>query len=255
MAESTLSLGYPEFASAVGRFIGWTGDSDVWLEDETADIDEIVQTGLRQVYLPPPVSRKVHQWSWLKPTTALATVADQENYDLPDDNSGTISNYMTFTADDPWSPIEIIGSGQMRAYRSRSESSGVPKFAAISPKAGTGTTGQRFEIIFWPTPDSVYLLGYSYTALQNKISTASPYPLGGMQYGELFKASCLAEAERKFKKVRGIMWEDFVTKLASAVSLDEQQSSPKTLGVMHGEDEDPWPTKTYLVKYDGQTWS
>jgi len=73
MAESTLSVTYAELKIEVGVFLGFERDSQVWSNDETADVEAIIKRGLRQFYAPPPITGQdvPHIWSFLKPVTTL----------------------------------------------------------------------------------------------------------------------------------------------------------------------------------------
>jgi len=78
MAESTLSLTYSEIKTEVGVFLGFERDSQVWTNDETADVEAIIKRGLRQFYTPPPMPGEdaPYIWSFLKPVSTLAIWAD-----------------------------------------------------------------------------------------------------------------------------------------------------------------------------------
>ena len=45
MAEPTLSLTYTDLTEAVGHFLGYGGTTANWSADQTAEIDDIVQSG------------------------------------------------------------------------------------------------------------------------------------------------------------------------------------------------------------------
>lgn len=228
MAESTLSLGYPDIASEVAKKLGLPTDAADRSAAEIALIDDIMQSGVRQFYFPPilPGEEHVHQWSFLKPTTTLATVADDYDYDLPD-AFGYIDGELTFAAsDNQGGPLKKVGEGQIRVWREAGgDDSGVPSFYAVRPKSATaGTTGQRWELLLWPTPDAIYTLSYKYAALAGAISTGSPYPLGGMSHAETVLQSCLAVAEMRDMGVHGPEWEGFIDRLRTSVSLDRSHA-------------------------------
>jgi len=69
MAESTLSVTYAELKIEVGVFLGFERDSQIWTNDETADVEAIIKRGLRQFYAPPPITGQdaPYIWSFLKP--------------------------------------------------------------------------------------------------------------------------------------------------------------------------------------------
>lgn len=227
MAEPTLSLSFTDFRSRTARYLGWSPDSADWSSDETSRLDEIVQSGYRQ-FLNPPVLPNVpkHRWSFLRPVTTLAMSANIYAYTLPDDFGGIEGTFRFAATDNRLGPIQIVGEGQIRALREGNTTTGAPQYAAIRPvnTTTTQTTGQRFEAIFWPTPDAAaYTLGYRYTALVNKLSTSLPYPLGGMRHGETILASCLAVAElEENDEGEGPMHRRFVSLLIGSIEMDRQ---------------------------------
>lgn len=78
MAESALSLGYPDFALAVGRYLGYGSDYTLWAADQTAEVDEVVQAGYRKFLNPMPVPGDSvgHTWSFLSPRTTIEVFGD-----------------------------------------------------------------------------------------------------------------------------------------------------------------------------------
>lgn len=75
MAESTLSLTYTELQFAVAHYLGLGAVAD-WTATDTATIDMVIGSGLRQFYFPEPQpDGKVHEWKFLKPTLTLVTIA------------------------------------------------------------------------------------------------------------------------------------------------------------------------------------
>ncbi|MFA7279118.1 MAG: hypothetical protein WC100_03390 [Sterolibacterium sp.] len=235
MSESTLSLAYPEIAKALGRFVGYGGDSAEWTPDELDEIQGFMAAGLRQFYFPPllPGQSKPHEWRFLRPTTTLATVAATADYDLPD-SFGSICGDFTFaSADCGLLPVKVTGEADIRKMRMSGGgevASGFPRFAAIRPKTSTGSSGQRYEVMFYPTPDAVYTLSYQSTILPNMLtSSPGPYPLGGMAHAETILQSCIAMAELRKENEKGIEWQTFMERLAASVGADKSQA-PAVLG-------------------------
>lgn len=189
MAESTLSLTYDDLAAEIGYFLG-LGRKTVatWSAGDLVKIDAIIQAGYRRFLL-------ANDWSFLSPMGSLVTVAGTSDYTAPDDFGG-LTGDMTYASTD-YGPgrVEIRGEGFVRDLRQRSSGvTGFPRYAAVQPKAGTGTTGQRDWILLFPTPSAVYTLSYPYIAYQGKLATTK-YPLGGMNHAETLKAVMLEAAD------------------------------------------------------------
>jgi hypothetical protein len=244
MAESSLSLGFPDFTKAVGRYLGFGGTSANWTADQTARITEIVQAGVRKFY-------NAYQWSFLQPETHLHTVASDYDYTMPDDFGGIVGSF-TYKPDDGYVDIVISSEAQIRTLRQTdTDTTGRPLYAAIRPLTSDGTTGQRFEAIFWPAPDAVYELHYSYHALFSALSTGNPYPLGGMPHAEAVKAAILSVAELEENDTQDVQTARYNELLGASIQYDQRVFSPKTLGY-NGDGPGHFLTRPeHIVTYNG----
>ena len=257
MAESTLSFSFSDLKSEVGYFLGYGSDSAEWSTSEETEIEKYVQSGIRQFYYPPAIEGvdTGYRWSWLTPVTTLTTVADDSDYDLPDD-FGQIAGSITFAADSGYAPITVINEGLLRAMQADSDLTGHPRYAAIRFKTSDGSDGQRQEILFYPTPDAAYTLTYKYEAYNGKLTDANPYPLGGMACSELALESCLSVAEQRSEDKKGVHWDSFVRLLVSAIARDKKNGA-KYYGPMGNTSEYTQTTRTRAtseITYKGETW-
>jgi hypothetical protein len=255
VAESTLSINYSELLSEIGRYLGYTRDTTAWSTEERSDVDSVIKSGLRQFYVPPPLSANEtsHSWAFLKPLETLTTEIDVDTYDLPDDFGG-IDGDFSYEAGLGKQFIRVAGEGLVRNLQSTSNSSGVPSVAAIRPKPSDGTTGQRFEVVFWKKPNAAYVLSYRKLVLMNALSDEYPYPLGGMQHGETILESCLAVAEQRLNDgTKGTHWQTFMLKLAASVMYERRSFVPGFLG--YNGDRSDFGGRTNeritIVNYDG----
>lgn len=258
MAESSLSIGYPDLQAAVGRYLGYTSDPSDWAAKETAEIDRLVQAGYRQ-FLYPPAMQEVqpgYEWAFLRPTATLNTTADQGEVDCPDD-FGRLVGDMYYEPQQHVAPIIQVSQGRILAMRQASSTAGRPSFVATRYKQSTGATGQRLELMLYPTPDAAYALTYMYEAYTGKLTADNPYPLGGMRYAEVLTASCLAIAERRVEGERGIEWDEFVRLLIDAVARDSKMGA-KYFGNMGDPETGAEFTRNlgehYPITYKGETW-
>lgn len=232
--ESTLSLSLTDLRKEVGWF--WLGErtSSNWSSDETTQIDEIINSGLRQFYHPAPtqIAPKGHKWTFLEPTTTLTTSADDYDYNLSADFGGLLGSITYAGTDNRWFPVEMTGENRIRLLRQRdfTDVNSDPKLAAIRPKSSDGSNGQRFELLLWPTPDKAYTLSYKYHALANKLTTGNPYPLGGEAHAETILESCLAVAETRMDNVAGIHSAAFQSRLNASISYDRKLHTPERMG-------------------------
>lgn len=233
MAESTLTLSLFELRQEVADFLGFGRDSTDWTADQEARLDSCINSGIRQFYFPPAIQGATkHEWSFLRPVAQLTTSADTEDYDLPDDFGGIINGTLTFYgASDTYTHLVLVGEGAIRRMRQGvTVDSSYPSYAAVRPKAATGTTGQRFEIMLYPTPDDTYTIEYRYMALPGKLTEAKPYPLGGAMYSEVILEGCLAIAEQRLDDAAGQHTNSFMALLAAAIERDRAANTPDFFG-------------------------
>lgn len=258
MSESSLSLGYPELRRAVARQLGFNADSDNWSTDESTRLDEILKSGLRQFYIPPPVTQKgIHKWSFLYPKNTLTTVSGTKVYDLPDDLEA-INSVLTFD-DEAFAPVRLVSDSFLREkFRIDNSISTFPIYASIVPQTTTGTTGQRKQIEFYPIPDDAYTLSYTYFILPQALTESNPYPYGGMVHAETIKESCLAiaEAEDDREGDSSIHQQKFIRALQASIKLDSTNNKPTFYGY-HGDRRSSFRHRGFvrsassLVSFDG----
>ena len=307
MTESTLALTYTQLVALVARYLGLLPVAGLSATDITL-IDDIIASGLRQFYFPPPVgNERPYQWSFLTPVTTLDTIApystgtiavtitgktvtltdgvwpswtathgslvidtteyviasrtddthlelasawteDTEtasdyvlkhdgNYDLPDDFGG-IQGRLVIESVNYQPEITLIGEGRIRQMRQTrpqnqqsTSSTTTPYWAAVRPKVQVTTTGQRFEILFFPLPNDVYTISYPMRVLpQMLVTTTIEYPYGGTEHAETIKAACIAAAEemQNGNRLNGSPVYDkknlFKERLSASISLDKQMN-------------------------------
>lgn len=226
MAEPTLGINFAELKQSVGRFLGYGSSESEWTAEERSTIEDIVQSGYRQfLYLPSMEGMPiVHEWSFLKPTVTLTTTADQADDDLPD-NFGRIIGSLTFPTNEGWGPVLAdVGEARIRMQRQGSNQTGRPLQAAVRI-VSAGAEGQRRQIMWWPTPDAVYSLTCRYEAQFDKLTEASPYPLGGAKHAETIRESCLAAAELHANDEIGIHRRQFESLAMTSVKRDKREGT------------------------------
>lgn len=103
MAESSLSLGWPEFQSETGQFLGYGRTVANFSSDQATLVEAIVQSAVRRVYFPQAMEgiEPGYEWSFLRPSTTLYLGADGAD--------GVISsNIFTSTTHADWTTYGII---------------------------------------------------------------------------------------------------------------------------------------------------
>lgn len=256
MAESSLSITYDELRTEIGHFLSVGSTPSEWNADTVALVARIIKRGLRQFYIPPLLGREdlPHKWSFLEPTTTLSISADDYDYDLPDGFGSMRGTIISYAAAEGGQPIKLIGEAELRRLRQQTDSSGKPLYAAVRPvyDSTLDSEGQRWELIFWPTPDGNYTLSYSYLVNPDVINaTTNIYPLGGMAHGEAILESCLDIAELGSDDEIGIHHAKFMERLAASVGYDRRQG-PTFLGYNGDKSIEPtWRTRDLTVSVNG----
>lgn len=116
------------------------------------------------------------------------------------------------------------------------QKSGIADFAsqpcryAIFPQDQTGVADQRWLMTLWPTADAAYTISGFYTINPYQLTSALPYPMGGLPLSECLREAVLGAAEVEFKGEAGIHMQMFQRKLQAAVSYDRQVSNPGIIG-------------------------
>lgn len=229
MAEPNLQIHYTALRRQVSIFLGYGVDPDSHRNAAKVilDLERVIASGMRRFYY------CGHDWSFMRPTATLTTVADDGDYDLPDDYAG-ISAPLTFAAGLGHASVVWVGERQIRELRTHDTTTGVPKYAAVRPKerdAGSiPNTGQRHEILLDPTPDAVYVLTYKYQRNPDTISALNPYHYGGPQHSETVLTACLAAAEDTKEDSKDVQNAKFAENLAASIAIDKAMSTPDTLG-------------------------
>ncbi len=152
-------------------------------------------------------------------------VRSPANYDLPIDVSRIVGE-LHYPINEYQQGISVISVGKLLEMRSQINRSGYARYAAIRYKSSDGTSGSRLqEILFHPEPDAYKILTYQYEIFQDKLSDSAPYPLGGMNFSELYVESCLAVAEQRSNDDLGLHTKLFQELLVDAVLRDGRHTA------------------------------
>jgi hypothetical protein len=254
--ESGLAITFDDLKKAVGYYLGITADSSLWSTLEASEVAMDIDAGLRMVYKPPllPGQTAPYAWKFMKPVTVLTTVADQGDYDAPEDFGG-FHGPGTFAPFDGSRQINVIDEVQIRAWRQAYTASARPQAMAFRAKKGTdAASGTRYTLLLHPTPDGEYVITYRYIAIPPRLSDNRPYPLGGALHGEMFLAAARAAAEKRIRGGNGPEYEAFLRELASSVAL-EQSQAPDSLGYCGDRSDEastrPYDDRTIAFTYNG----
>ena len=252
---------YQTLMSEVGAYLGYGSDSAGWNESHVIEMDRYIQAGIRQFYRPPAVQgvEPGYEWTFLRPSGTITTVAGTYIYDLPREFSRLVGD-MYYDPVVHQGSIVQVGQGQLLAAYQNNDIQHPPRIVATRIKdVGVMLQPQDHEAMLWPVPDAAYVLTFQYEAYTGRIDAVRRFPLGGDKYGETIISSCLAVAEMRANDSRGIHWENFASQLASAIKFDI------SVGAMHyGYMGDTSGASSgfsrrnmgsfYPVSYKGDTW-
>lgn len=237
MAESTLSLSIDDLKAHIGHYLGYgrgtAKGEGAWTTAQANTITDCLTAGLSQVYTPPPLTpgEPAHSWSFLRPFANLTLTNGSTSVTLPDNFGGFEGPIYIQDAQairSRWE-LEVTNEGRVQhLLAAHPTQTGAPRLAAESVQSGTTVTSStRSVLLVWPKADKDYTLVATYKHLQDALTGALPYPPGGAEHAELFKASCLAAAELEQDDVRGPRWEAFLQRLAASIYADRKRKGLK----------------------------
>lgn len=232
MSESSLTLTLADLKAEIGFYLPISRTVADWTAENTADIARILKTGQRQFYEPsyrpvPNAPLRVHIWSFLRARASITLSSGTATYDLPDDFAGFLDDHLAFTSTKDWAlelkPMEHVLESIQRLGTSMPTGISQPLIAAIESKTSTlGTTGQRWQIVMWPTPASTLVITGPYRLNPNALATDTHYPLGGELHSQTLLESCLAAAEEFANDSLSIHRDRFQELLHASILLDQR---------------------------------
>lgn len=230
MAESSLSLEYSDFQREVAFLLGWSRDPTSWDNTQQQDFSDLQRRALRMFYFPPQTGADTptYEWSFLRKEGSITLAAADSAYDMADDFGGTILDDSTsYAAGSLRRKLKKIPEGDIRSLLAFDPQSGYPKYFAVRNKTHAPTTGQRWEMVVYPTPataQATAVISFRYVYVPDILSSSNKYPAGGAQYSEVLLAAYLACAEYKLDDdPNGPFMMKFQEALGTAMRNDVQQ--------------------------------
>lgn len=229
----SLLLSVDDLKGEIGAFLGYGRGTALgeaaWTTAQTNNIRSVLKSGLSHVYTPPPLSpnEAPHNWSFLRPVASLVVPQGQSSCPLPETFAGfegplVLSDPTTYANR---GVIRLTQTGFLDAEHARlPDATGCPRMAAEMVLPGTtALTSTRSVLKVWPTADQDYTLTAPYKHLPGVLDGSYPYPPGGGEHAELFKASCIAAAELQLDNEVGPRWQKFMVLLAASVAADRKR--------------------------------
>lgn len=235
----------------VSQALGLPADVRLLDHVDRSRVDSIIESGLHLFYYPNPstftladateaqkerLRRAPHQWTFLQTSTTVGMVVGQSSYDLP-------ANFATFL-DEPTTSrsgerISIASAGQLRQLLSSAPHSGPPRYVAVEPKDGDGTGRQRYVMIVYPTPSESEEIVVRHGIVPAMLTSAKPFPSGGMEHAETILACCLHVAsERSPSGLDEMREQKMRDRLVASVLQDVHHGQPGVEGVWPVDEEE-----------------
>lgn len=127
--------------------------------------------------------------------------------------------------------IAVVDEASLRQLQQTSPMSGLPRYAAVRPLRSEGDGSQRWEVVFYPTPNDTRTLYYRYPVAPPPISETRKWPYGGKQHAETILQSCLAVAEERETKQQGPGTARYMERLAASVQFDKMAAQSEDGGM------------------------
>lgn len=214
-----LDLAYSDLLREVALSQALARDPGQWSPEDRTDVEDAIRQGQRRFYFPPG-----YVWSFLTPTRQLALVASQDEYDLPDDFAGGLSELAASTG-----AITRVAETQLRLLQATAPLSDSPKHYALRTKPGEPS---RWQIVLYPTPSAALTASYRSRIEPPELSHTQPHALGGAIHSETLLAACCAALERKLTDQDGVWAAKFTELLATSMALDKE---------FDAAEQDVWP--------------
>jgi len=223
---STLEQTFQEVYVTVGEFVGW-GSSPA--AGDVTKAKNLVYRGYRRFLQPINLRKgKPHVWSFLKQDSTITTVPGQWVYSLPAD-FGYPTRPFSFPEGKGLPPMKERSVSQVMNARTITSSTSYPYIFAIRNGKYVKEIGTLREVIFNPTPGSVYTLNYSYVMSPPKPVNDNDLFVGGAWASEAILECCLAAAELQMDDVIGNHNQKAEEAIQSLIQTD-LQNTPETVG-------------------------
>lgn len=247
MSTPTTGLAKSDLDALAGWHLGYGRDSTAWSTEQTAIINEMVKMAQRRVYIteedPNYGVPGAYKWTFLKPVLSVTLESGQQYRDLPDDFGGLEGAVtISLSGSSGFAPIPQMSEPYLRTlYANSPSATGKPQAVAVEWLPGQEQDrGQRARLVIYPIPDAAYILKFQYYLTPDAMSGTRPYPYGGAQHAELFKAAVLACCDLEVHGQLAERHDYFMRRLRAAIVAD-QRNREQQLGYV-GDRIGPRPT-------------
>lgn len=173
---------------------------------------------------------RLHIWSFLRKELIIDTVAEQDEYLLPQD-----FNYMNigldFSDDAGYPPLQGTTMRKIRTMRAASSTDGYPQFWTLINTDYTVEAGSQFAVVLYPTPSQHHILHCEYIMEPDKPTDDAHYFIGGATVSHAILECALACAELQEDDTKGIHDAEAARWIQTCVEQDLRRR-PKDVGMV-----------------------
>lgn len=238
MADPSLRLTYDDLRIRVAEYLGIgyygaSADGAAQVPVDPHDLDKVsrvVNNGYRRF-----LTDNEYGWNFmtvpLSITFLSGTVSgDNARYYLPDDSYGVLLSPFTYPSGGPRLTITQTSEQELRELQ-WSNATGVPTICAVRAiNTNVATTAQRWEVVFWPTPNAVYTVSTMYKRYPTALSSGTDRPVSGFQHDQTVLEACLAAAELEVGDSQGPHEAQYSKFLKQSLKIDRRASAPSIQG-------------------------
>lgn len=218
----SLQITYSELAREVWRFLGYGRTPDSTKTDETTDVADVINSGLRSFYWP-NLGEGRYSWSFMRKRATVTTTLGTATYRLVPDFEGPLEGF-TYGVGVGKRRVSRVNEEEILALQGKNDQSGAPEYCALRAVPPEQGDQMLWEVVFYPTPDATYSLAYRYSVSPEELGDTNPYHLGGAAHSECVLEACLMAAEKTMlpEHGNGIHAERFQQLLQASVKIDQE---------------------------------
>lgn len=212
------------FKREVSGYLFNKWDLNLLTHSENAQVESLVQRGLKSFYFPPGMKRC---WSFLVESARITLGSGTAAYDLPAGFTGLHGKMTYVTPAAGAQPLRQIDEDELRAMQTSDATSLSPEYVCIREKTSTGvsahagTSAFLYEAVFFPTPDATESIQYRYKGSPPVLSSSVTFPHGADVHAETMRQAMIFHAAEQ--KPDGNQQEEsqkFQQKLAASMVAD-----------------------------------
>lgn len=219
---ATMQYQYQELYNRVSKFLGTYGSSGPSGTDLT-DAKDYVKSGYLRFLMS-------YDWTFRRRYSTMSLVSGEHVYELPEDFGGVRTKFC-FLNETGYPPLDERSEGEIMELRGWGEYNSYPEVFTVRSGKYDPQGGQRYEAMFWPTPNTDLTLYYSYYYMPPMMSNDTDVPMGGAELAEAILLFCLAAAEGESDETIGHQTQLAMVELQKAVERDKLRE-PRQLGYM-----------------------